>query len=603
MEESHTSATTKSYTMEREMMAPTFHIFNELRLTGALCDVVLVADGVEFEAHKIILCGCSTYFRALFTSDWDVKGKGKYNIPGVSPEGMNLVIEYAYTHSVLITVDNVESLLAAGDQLNIPGIVQHCSDFLTVQLCVSNCVGIYSTADSYCLPELRQSAFHFLLENFTEVASTSEEFLKLTLHQLCEVIEKDELRVEQEEVVFDAVLRWIFHEPASRKAHISVLLPKVRMARMDGKYFIKYVMKHDLVKGNEECRPIFNDTLKVMCDLDINGPPQSDFEHPLVRPRLPADILLAIGGWNDRPSNVIEAYDSRADRWVNVTQQGDKPRAHHGMVYLKGFVYCIGGCDGGACLDSVHKFDPIARTWHTVAPMQSRRCYSAVTVLDGSIYVMGGRNADGRLNTVERYDPETDRWSFIQPMNAERSDASAATLHGKIYICGGFNGAECLATVECYDPITNRWSMIAPMRTPRHGVGVIAHHGRIYAVGGTDRFECLRSVEVYDPLSNHWHAVAPMFNRRCNFGIEVVDDQIFVVGGQDGFVTITTVECYDAGTGNWYRAQDIGISRATVRCCVVPAHPCIIRYAAPRKPLLANQGEEDPSTSNSMPNG
>uniref|UniRef100_A0A3B3T072 Kelch like family member 10 n=1 Tax=Paramormyrops kingsleyae TaxID=1676925 RepID=A0A3B3T072_9TELE len=378
--------------------------------------------------------------------------------------------------------------------------------------------------------------FFICIFSRSQICFTSEEFLKLTL--LSEII-KDELNVRQEEVVFSAILRWIFHEPASCKAHISALLPKVRMARMNEDFFIKYVMNHDLVKRNN----IINDTLKVMCDLDINGPPQSDFEHPLVRPRLPADILPAIGGWNDRPSNVIEAYDSRADRWVNMTQQGDRPRAHHGMVYLKGFVYCIGGCDGGACLNSVHKFDPIARIWHIVAPMQSR------------------------LNTVERYDPETDRWSFIQPMNVERSDASATTLHGKIYICGGFNGAECLATAECHDPITNRWSMIAPMRTPRHGVGVIAHHGRIYAVGGTDRSECLRSVEVYDPLTNRWHAVAPMYNRRCNFSIEVVHDQIFVVGGQDGFRTITTVECYDAGTGNWYRAHrpiDMGLSRCTL---------------------------------------
>lgn len=63
MEEPQTTATMTSYTMERETIATAFHIFNELRLTGALCDVVLVADGVEFEAHKIILCGCSTYFR------------------------------------------------------------------------------------------------------------------------------------------------------------------------------------------------------------------------------------------------------------------------------------------------------------------------------------------------------------------------------------------------------------------------------------------------------------------------------------------------------------------------------------------------------------
>ena len=40
-----------------------FNIFNELRLEGQLCDVVIKVDGVEFKAHKNILCAFSSYFR------------------------------------------------------------------------------------------------------------------------------------------------------------------------------------------------------------------------------------------------------------------------------------------------------------------------------------------------------------------------------------------------------------------------------------------------------------------------------------------------------------------------------------------------------------
>ncbi|XP_072556595.1 kelch-like protein 10 [Paramormyrops kingsleyae] len=575
--------------MEPEILSQSFKIFNDLRLKGALCDVEFVANGVNFKAHKIIMCGCSSYFETLFTSGWNVKGKREYVIPGISSEALGLIIEYAYTHTVPITVDNVESLLTAADQLDIPEILQTCSDFLEDQLCADNCIGICRIADVCYCPKLHQSAFRFILENFTEVASTSEEFLELSLPQLCDIIERDELNVRQEDVVFDAILRWVMHEPASRKAHISMLLPKVRMARMNIEDFMRTVKNNDLVKASEECRVIISEVLKSIYELEINVPPYSDFQNPLTRPRLPSAILLATGGSTDSPVNGIEAYDTRVDRWLDVTQEGDIPCAYHGVVYLKGFVYYIGGCYDGTCLNTVSKFNPITRTWHQVAPMLSRRCEVSVATLDGYIYAMGGFDGHGDLKTAERYDPETNKWSLIKPMNDWRSDASATTIHGKVYICGGFNGIEFLSTAECYDPLTDQWTTIAPMRTARHGLGVIAFNDKIYAVGGSNGLESLQCVEAYDPLTDRWRAMAPMFTPRCNFGIEVVDDLLFVVGGFDGFKSTTKVECYDAETGSWYRAHDMGIPRSGLSCCVVPALPSIVEYAAPRESLMSTQ--------------
>ena len=44
-----------------------------------------------------------------------------------------------------------------------------------------------------------------------------------------------------------------------------------------------------------------------------------DLTHPLARPRVPHEILFVVGGWSGgSPTNVIETYDTRADRWVMV---------------------------------------------------------------------------------------------------------------------------------------------------------------------------------------------------------------------------------------------------------------------------------------------
>lgn len=49
--------------MVKKMSALTCTIFNELSLTGQLCDVLITVDGTEFNAHKNLLCGCSSYFQ------------------------------------------------------------------------------------------------------------------------------------------------------------------------------------------------------------------------------------------------------------------------------------------------------------------------------------------------------------------------------------------------------------------------------------------------------------------------------------------------------------------------------------------------------------
>lgn len=51
--------------MERKMSAMACEVFNELRLEGKLCDVIIEVNGCQFNAHKNILCSCSHYFRSV----------------------------------------------------------------------------------------------------------------------------------------------------------------------------------------------------------------------------------------------------------------------------------------------------------------------------------------------------------------------------------------------------------------------------------------------------------------------------------------------------------------------------------------------------------
>ncbi|XP_062285987.1 kelch-like protein 10 [Scomber scombrus] len=535
-------------------------VFSQVLLEGKLCDVVISVGNVEFQAHRIILCGCSSFFRNLFcTTPSEV-----YSFPDVPPNIMSLIMEYAYNSSVVVTEENVLGLLAAAHRFAIHGILSATSDFLEQKLCVENCIGTWMSAELYNCPDLRKKANLYILHHFEEVAGSSEKFLQLSVQQLAGLIKKDELNVRQESTVFEAILRWIDHNLEERKSHMAVLLSKVRLLVMSVNYLVDTVCKNNLVRTSLACVTMVSNAMKTLHE--------SNMEKPLTCTRLPHTVLLTIGGWvKDCPTESVEIYDVRADRWVTLSNNGKAPRAFHGCVYLNGFVYCIGGFDNLSFLRSVRRLNLFTRSWQEVGPMNSVRCYVSVAVLNGCIYAMGGYDRFGQLNTVERYQPNANQWTMMAPMNDQRSNANATTLHGKIYICGGFNGEELLSSAECYNPQSNQWTMIASMGSGLNGAAVIAYKDLIYVVGGFNGVNCVNTVIAYDPVSHRWRAIPPMINSRSNFGIAVLEDQLYAVGGFENLGASHEVERYDGNS--WKSVQRLNIPCSTPSCCVVERNP------------------------------
>uniref|UniRef100_A0A3B4AL41 BACK domain-containing protein n=1 Tax=Periophthalmus magnuspinnatus TaxID=409849 RepID=A0A3B4AL41_9GOBI len=380
--------------------------------------------------------------------------------------------------------------------------------------------------------------------------------------ELSGFIEDDELDVKNETVVYQAVLHWTNHDLQQRRVDFPHVLAKVRFDQISLEFLNNNVLSNPLVKDHLHTR-------EVQAIYALSNSAGSHIR--LIRPRLPGAILLAIGGWSGGdPTNGIEAYDYKADRWVNVTNHQERARAYHGSVFL---VYCVGGFDGTEHFNSVRRLDLATRTWHEMPPMYHRRCYVSVAVLNRCIYAMGGHNGHIRLSTAEVFDPETNLWSPIRPMNEQRSDANCVAVNGEIYICGGFNDIECLQTAECYDPRTKQWSLIAPMTTRRSGVAVIAYGDYIYAVGGFDGNMRLNSVEAYSPRTNSWRPVASMLTTCSNFGIEVA---------------------YDPLVDSWSVVCDMDIFRSALNCCVISGLPNMTGYAISRNalPLLDIEMDE-----------
>ncbi|RZF33483.1 hypothetical protein LSTR_LSTR010139 [Laodelphax striatellus] len=119
----------------------------ELREERLLCDAVIkLDDGQIFYVHRAIISACSSFFRTLFTTTLNGSDKTNIDLPGVSSQTMNLILEYVYLRRLTITNENVSTLLVTADFLGFLGVIHLCCQFLKKHMNPRNCIGIYKFA-------------------------------------------------------------------------------------------------------------------------------------------------------------------------------------------------------------------------------------------------------------------------------------------------------------------------------------------------------------------------------------------------------------------------------------------------------------------------
>ncbi|XP_072697253.1 kelch-like protein 3 isoform X4 [Canis lupus baileyi] len=510
----------RTITVNSAHMGKAFKVMNELRSKQLLCDVMIVAEDVEIEAHRVVLAACSPYFCAMFTGDMSESKAKKIEIKDVDGRTLNKLIDYIYTAEIEVTEENVQVLLPAASLLQLMDVRQNCCDFLQSQLHPTNCLGIRAFADVHTCTDLLQQANAYAEQHFPEVM-LGEEFLSLSLDQVCSLISSDKLTVSSEEKVFEAVISWINYEKETRLEHMAKLMEHVRLPLLPRDYLVQ--------------------------------------------------VMIVVGGQAPKAIRSVECYDFEEDRWDQIAELPSR-RCRAGVVFMAGHVYAVGGFNGSLRVRTVDVYDGVKDQWTSIASMQERRSTLGAAVLNDLLYAVGGFDGSTGLASVEAYSYKTNEWFFVAPMNTRRSSVGVGVVEeprvkwafpswsdychcrtGKLYAVGGYDGAsrQCLSTVEQYNPATNEWTYVADMSTRRSGAGVGVLSGQLYATGGHDGPLVRKSVEVYDPGTNTWKQVADMNMCRRNAGVCAVNGLLYVVGGDDGSCNLASVEYYNPVTDKW----------------------------------------------------
>jgi hypothetical protein len=290
---------------------------------------------------------------------------------------------------------------------------------------------------------------------------------------------------------------------------------------------------------------------------------------------------------------------------VGIGKMSLERAAHQATLLKSGQVLITGGCAGHGCdriLTSVETYDPINRSFRSVAPMVTPRAsHAAIGLPDGRVLVIGGWTGRGATARVEIYDPASNQWTFVHDMIEPRMSPIANPLaDGRVLVVGGeVRTGTALASAEIFDPTTSTFSKAGSMRTPRGShVAIPLADGRLLVTGGhRSRGEILRSAEIYDPATGEFHPAGDMaVPRHKHAAAHLGDGRVLIIGGSDSRDyrgRYTSTELYDPKTGKFSPGPELGWGRHKIRdaVTVLPSGAVLVAGGAPQLEIMNPAGQ------------
>jgi len=557
---------------QSDLHSTTFPIMTDLRRNNLLCDVTIKLNDADwaFGAHRVILAATFPYFHAMFTHDMLESKQDVITIGtcGVEPTALEALLNFSYTGKLIINSANVRSLMLSAAFLQSNAVLSACAEYLMARLSAENVLDTEIFADSLGCTMLVTSCQKFIKKFFVQVVQ-SEDFLHLCLDKLSGLVSEDELDVNSEEAVFNAVLTWVKHDPEMRAEALPKLLSCVRMPLLTPQFLTDIIAPEPLIRKSMECRD-----LDAARDFHLMPERRTLLQSFRTKPRCckeVAGVIYAVGGQTKSGNSLstVEVFDPVIRRWRDAEAMS-MLRSRVGVAVMKSRLYAIGGYNGTERLNTVEEFDADTKRWRKVASMKFKRSAVGAVAMGDYLYVCGGFDGTSSLNTVERYDPAEDSWTEVARMTKFRSAAGVVQLYGKIYALGGHNGLSIFESVECYDPSTGQWEESRSMLSKRCRLGVATLNGKIYACGGYDGSSFLKTVEMFDPVTKKWTQVASMNETRSRVALVANMGHLYAIGGYDGMKNLSSVERYDPVTNEWAQVAPMESHEGGVGVGVIP---------------------------------
>ena len=185
----------------------------------------------------------------------------------------------------------------------------------------ANCIRLMKLSALYQLKVLQRNASRMVKSEFKHVAFV-DEFKELSCTELIELIKNDDVNVDDEDVVFEAVLGWTRHDLEHRKECLEMILAHVRLPYCSRNYLRFIGDKEDMLTA--KCFKYIHEAMAFQADTVHQHEMSSCRTLPRKNFRTKSCLVVVGGLTTDQGKevsyNLCHYYDEDKGRWELMTE-------------------------------------------------------------------------------------------------------------------------------------------------------------------------------------------------------------------------------------------------------------------------------------------
>jgi hypothetical protein len=232
---------------------------------GKLCDVIIHAGGTQFHVHRLVLAASCEQFEAQRQTRY------QYDIPNVSAEVMNEVLDFFYTFKLKLTSANIEEVLEISQNLGARKLLDLCINFL-MKINLNNAVRNRKAAQRFGLKSVMSTIDKYVHEHFSALITTSS-FLESEFNYIYDIISSDILTKPNELQIFRACAQWIDYKRTDRIKYAIPLISLIRFAHIAPSDIVSQVESVNFIFEIPECKELLYNAFRHHALFDEGSTP------------------------------------------------------------------------------------------------------------------------------------------------------------------------------------------------------------------------------------------------------------------------------------------------------------------------------------------
>ncbi|KAK1135303.1 hypothetical protein K0M31_008068 [Melipona bicolor] len=190
-------------------------------------DICLVVNGIEYPAHRLILCASSDVFQVMLMSpQWSESQESRVTLQE-TPQCVPIFSEflrYFYTGQIRINYGVVLPILSLADKYNVEDLISLCLDYMQNHIALAAIHGTLVSWLQYTSNcghhNITQACQNFIKWNLELVAKTAD-FGNFDLDILVSLLHQSSLVIKDEMTLYKCLESWLDHQTNRLRSQLS----------------------------------------------------------------------------------------------------------------------------------------------------------------------------------------------------------------------------------------------------------------------------------------------------------------------------------------------------------------------------------------------